>query len=288
MKKIFTLIITLLVLVGCSSGAIAKVSDGDTELITVADSTITKGNIFNMMRHQDLGTMIVDIAKTAVVNELVEVDQAIEDRAQELLDENKEYFGEAFENIILNSFESEQEFVELQLIPAAQQETLARWYFDDNFESIAQQQNPRRAIIITTDTVEDAQAVIEGLNADEDIEALVEEYGNPAANANAVTIASTSNVPQKVHDFVKSSVKGDMTNEPIEDATSDDVYVIKIVEDDVNEFIEEYFSIYVINANNMDTVFAHYFEELNFSVYDQLFYDSIKNNTELELFVPNN
>lgn len=127
MKKLISLLVVLIILTGCSSTAITSLSsEANKDIITVGDQTISANDIYGMMQHQNLSDSIIDQAVKTLIDNYVEVDETIEARAQELLEENKEYFGDSFETLILSQYETEEAFVEQQLIPAAKQENDTR------------------------------------------------------------------------------------------------------------------------------------------------------------------
>lgn len=289
MKKLITVLVLLLVVTGCTSNpASTSISDADTAIVTVNDKTVNKGQLYQMMKAQGIESTIVDLAKVTLVESLIEIDESIEARAQELLESNKEYLGDAFDQIIELNFGSVEEFVELQLIPAARQEALARIYFDENFDSIVAENKPREVMILSVDTTTDGNAIIKGLEAGEDVTGLLEEYGSENASSEPVIIASTSTVPAAMLTFIQEAEIDDISNEPIPDTSGDVYYVVKVLETDAEVLKEDYFSIYITNTSNMNAMYKYYFKKYNFNVYDQKLYDAIRNNKELGDFDPNN
>ncbi len=287
MKKLLISLSLLLLLVSCTTSAASiSLSDGDSKIVTVGEQAINKDAIFNMMKSQDLGSTIVEIAKVSLVNSLIEVDETIEKRAQELLESNREYFGESFESIVKTYYGSEEEFLETQLIPSAQQEALAKIYFEENFDKIVEENKPRQVIIVTTDSQEDAQSVIDAMNNDEDLTSVLEELKIDESYGEPVIIASTSSVPSEVLEFIQKGSIDDVTSEAILDKET--YYAVKILETDAETLKEDFFTIYVSVSTNLDTMYQHYFKKYKFNVYDQQIYDAIKNDETLEGFNPSN
>lgn len=287
MKKLISLLVVLVILTGCSSTAITSLSsEANKDIITVGDQTISANDIYGMMQHQNLSDSIIDQAVKTLIDNYVEVDETIEARAQELLEENKEYFGDSFETLILSQYETEEAFVEQQLIPAAKQEKMTRDYFEANFDSIINSQAPRLVYIIEVANNADANRVVEGLKADESIEDLVEKYGTDDAIAEQTIIATTSTVSDTVKAFVKDAEKGDISETPIAHGSRDTFYVVQIVESDANEFKDDFFAIYSTNNNNLDTVFIHFFKEFDFKIHDQFFYDAVKASDTTSPYLP--
>lgn len=287
MKKLLISLSLLLLLVSCTtSTASISLSDGESEIVTIGEQTINKDAIFNMMKSQDLGSTVVEIAKVTLVNSIIEVDETIEKRAQELLESNKEYFGESFESIVKNYYGSEEEFLETQLIPSAQQEALAKIYFEDNFDKIIAENKPRQVIIVTTESQDDAQSIIDAMENDEDLPALLEELKIDESYGEPVIIANTSSVPTDVLEFIQEGSIDDVTSEAILDEKT--YYAIKILETDAETLREDFFTIFVSVSTNLDTMYQDYFKKHKFNVYDQQIYDAIKNDETLEGYNPNN
>lgn len=287
MKKILLTLSVLLILVGCGTGASTNLNDASEVIITVGDVEINKGSIYTMMKNQDIAAIVVDLAKETLITSMVEVDDDINTRADELLEENKAYFGDYWETFIESNYESEQDFRDSELVVAAQQEQLARNYFDTNFEKIVEDQQPKYVRILGADTLDDANAIIDGLKNGEDVDDLNDEYGVPNSSSDPTVIASTSSLPEELLEFVLAGSKGDLFDTPVKDDTNNIYYMAQIVEDDVEEYREDFFRVYVTSANNLDTVFSYYFEEKNFKIHDQDIYDLVTSNPDLEPFYPN-
>ena len=65
MKKIISLLTILLILVGCSLNSSTQISDKDDVLFKIEDTSVTKGEVYNMLRYQQVGQIIINDAQNS-------------------------------------------------------------------------------------------------------------------------------------------------------------------------------------------------------------------------------
>ena len=122
MKKIISLLTILLILVGCSLNSSTQISDKDDVLFKIEDTSVTKGEVYNMLRYQQVGQIIINDAQNMLVESKVELTDEIRAEAQEMLEESKEQFGDYFEAYYGSG--DDEELLETVFIPAVRQRKL--------------------------------------------------------------------------------------------------------------------------------------------------------------------
>lgn len=289
MKKGLLIIFTALLLIGCTRNAETQISKKDDVIVIVNGKSITKGDVYTMMSHQDISTDIVNVAKDYLIDSKVEETEELKKEAQKFLSEQKTLLGEFFKTYYGEL--TDDELLEEYFIPAQKQVQLMKTYFDANKEAILEANKPLKYLELTFDTQEKAEQALTRIKANEDIKKVVEELGTKGANNQLeAAVGSTSTIPAIVSDYLKSDEAKQLTwiKTPLKDTTTQKYLLIKTVELDSTKLADEYREVFASEAANIDKVFTEEFKKADFKVYDQAIYDSINQNQELVNFKPNN
>ena len=289
MKKGLLIIFTALLLIGCTRNAETQISKKDDVIVIVNGKSITKGDVYTMMSHQDISTDIVNVAKDYLIDSKVEETEELKKEAQKFLSEQKTLLGEFFKTYYGEL--TDDELLKEYFIPAQKQVQLMKTYFDANKEAILEANKPLKYLELTFDTQEKADQALTRIKANEDIKKVVEELGTKGANNQLeAAVGSTSTIPAIVSDYLKSDEAKQLTwiKTPLKDTTTQKYLLIKTVELDSTKLADEYREVFASEAANIDKVFTEEFKKADFKVYDQAIYDSINQNQELVNFKPNN
>lgn len=289
MKKGLLIIFTALLLIGCTRNAETQISKKDDVIVIVNGKSITKGDVYTMMSHQDISTDIVNVAKDYLIDSKVEETEELKKEAQKFLSEQKTLLGEFFKTYYGEL--TDDELLKEYFIPAQKQVQLMKTYFDANKEAILEANKPLKYLELTFDTQEKAEQALTRIKANEDIKKVVEELGTKGANNQLeAAVGSTSTIPAIVSDYLKSDEAKQLTwiKTPLKDTTTQKYLLIKTVELDSTKLADEYREVFSSEAANIDKVFTEEFKKADFKVYDQAIYDSINQNQKLVNFKPNN
>ncbi len=289
MKKGLLIVFTTLLLIGCAQAPETQISNKDDVIVTVNGKSITKGDVYTMMSHQDISSDIINLAKDYLVDSKVEVTEELKKEAQKFLAEQKELLGEFFKTYYGEL--TDEELLEEYFIPAQKQVQLMKAYFDANKDAILEANKPLKYLELTFDTQEKAEQALTRIKANEDIKKVVEELGTKGANYQfEATVGSTSTIPAIVSEYLKSDEAKQLTwiKTPLKDTTTQKYLLIKTEELDSKKLMDEYRDVFASEAANIDKVFTEEFKNEDFRVYDQAIYDSIISNKELVNFKPNN
>ena len=291
MKKIISLLTILLILVGCSSNSSTQISDKDDVLFKIEDTSVTKGEVYNMLRYQQVGQIIINDAQNMLVESKVELTDEIRAEAQEMLEESKEQFGDYFEAYYGRG--DDEELLETVFIPAVRQRKLLENYFEDNKDTIISEADPVKLNILYYDSQETAQNAIDLLNDGKSIADVLDELGttsNHGVSREEPTVIAKNKLDDVVVRFIESEegLLKNFTKSPLMDVTEAKFYVVKLIEDDNEALTEEYKEVFLADQEAGSKVIVDLFKAANFEVYDQAIYDGIKANEQLSDFFPNN
>lgn len=291
MKKIISLLTILLILVGCSLNSSTQISDKDDVLFKIEDTSVTKGEVYNMLRYQQVGQIIINDAQNMLVESKVELTDEIRAEAQEMLEESKEQFGDYFEAYYGSG--DDEELLETVFIPAVRQRKLLENYFEDNKDTIISEADPVKLNILYYDSQETAQNAIDLLNDGKSIADVLDELGttsNHGVSREEPTVIAKNKLDDVVVRFIESEegLLKNFTKSPLMDVTEAKFYVVKLIEDDNEALTEEYKEVFLADQEAGSKVIVDLFKAANFEVYDQAIYDGIKANEQLSDFFPNN
>ena len=291
MKKIISLLTILLILVGCSSNSSTQITDKDDVLFKIEDTSVTKGEVYNMLRYQQVGQIIINDAQNMLVESKVELTDEIRAEAQEMLEESKEQFGDYFEAYYGRG--DDEELLETVFIPAVRQRKLLENYFEDNKDTIISEADPVKLNILYYDSQETAQNAIDLLNDGKSIADVLDELGttsNHGVSREKPTVIAKNKLDDVVVRFIESEegLLKNFTKSPLMDVTEAKFYVVKLIEDDNEALTEEYKGVFLADQEAGSKVIVDLFKAANFEVYDQAIYDGIKANEQLSDFFPNN
>lgn len=291
MKKIISLLTILLILVGCSLNSSTQISDKDDVLFKIEDTSVTKGEVYNMLRYQQVGQIIINDAQNMLVESKVELTDEIRAEAQAMLEESKEQFGDYFEAYYGRG--DDEELLETVFIPAVRQRKLLENYFEDNKDTIISEADPVKLNILYYDSQETAQNAIDLLNDGKSIADVLDELGttsNHGVSREEPTVIAKNKLDDVVVRFIESEegLLKNFTKSPLMDVTEAKFYVVKLIEDDNEALTEEYKEVFLADQEAGSKVIVDLFKAANFEVYDQAIYDGIKANEQLSDFFPNN
>lgn len=291
MKKILSILLVLMILVGCSSNSSTQITNKDEVLFKIEDEAVTKGDVYSMLRYQQIGQIIINDAQAKLVESKIELTDDLKQEAQTMLDESKSQLGEFFATYYGDS--DDETLIETVFLPATQQKKFLENYFAENQDSIIEEAKPKKVVLLTYETQETAQQVIDKLNAGSSLEDIITEFGannNAGFNTARESVLAESNLPTVVVDFLNSDEgkTKEYSKTPLVDASGTKYYVVKLVEDNASVLVDEYKASFLTDQAAANKVMVEYFKNANFEVYDQAIYDGIKATEQLKDFFPNN
>lgn len=285
MKKLLSLLLIVLLLVGCSNSGVSTISNADDIIFRIEDKEITRGTIYNMLRFQNIAPEIaITEAQKVLISSKVEQTAEIEEKAQENLDSARATFGDYFETRYGTG--TDEELLEDIFIPATLQQQFLEQEYETNTDKIIEESKPVKVHVLYFDTEQQAKDALEALNNDEEIAGVIAEFGSAQAGLNNAepTIVAKGNLPELVQTYLDSNepVTDEWSKQPIVDVNAS--YLVKPIELDSTLLVEEYRDIFLTDQVAVSNLMNEAFKNARFEVYDQAIYDAIKNNEQLQHF----
>lgn len=302
-KKSFGLTIAaLLVVAGCSSNQTTTVSNSNEAFFTVGDTTISKGDIYEYMKLQNLDSGIIAMAETDLVNQLVPVTDEMNATVDERIAADKELYGEETFNTMINyyGFADEQAYRDAYLTNIQITE-LTKQYVEENWDAMIEQYNPRKAVVLAfveessnteeTDTTsegdeattskaqQDAQAAYEALSSGEkDLQTVIDEYNLTADPEPVLYTTDDTSLTNLVRTYIQTNQVGYST--PVYDDSNGTptYYVVYLADIDPNNFKDEVLDELASYNDVAEASDQYYLKSNGFFVYDQMILDALRTN----------
>ena len=277
MKKLFILLSDVL-LAGCSSSYNTKVTDGSTKIISDKEVSVTKQDFYEYLVDNYGAEEVLNQALTAIAN----VEVTDEDKINELLNERIKSYDQYTDGGIDQyakdmGYASTEEYKEIVLLPDVKQELLREKYIDDNFDDLIKEFNVCSLKKIVVEKESSALSIIEKATDETAFDKLMDTYGTDSAeDLGIVTKNSTldDNLTSKLVDLSKVEKDG-VYSSAIK--LSDDTYAVIFVYDTDKEANKDnYLSTLTSNDDIITTVEGYYLNKYEFNVNEDKLKDAIK------------
>lgn len=260
-------------LAGCSD-AQAKLSDSSTTVVTIGDQSITKGDIYSLMVSTSGAGTVINDANKVISNEEVDVTDEMRATAESTLNEYKSMYGDSFIEYLEGNGLTEEEYVEQYLIPSLQAEQLTDKYIEAKWDTLIETYTPRKTTIISFESEDDANAALAELNdGSKDASTAASDHNGTTDGTEVITTESTD-IDSMVRTVVFSGSPDDgWTELPSSDGGT--YYVVKIEDDDPNNFKDEAVTALESIDEVSDNSTTYFFKKYGFHVYDITIYNAI-------------
>ena len=283
MKKLFVVLLAVLLLTGCSGNKTTSPTDGNSIVIKIGDKEITKNALYETMLY-NYGTNMVFLEAT----EMVLAQRAIfteEDtkKMEEDFAQLKETYGEEFAFWILYyGYASEEDYYEKAFMPSYRQKILADIYIRENLNTIAFEYQPYKvnyAFVMQDEEL--ANEIATALQNGASFEELSVSYSDEVAVDikvgallyKGMNYSATAYEPIYAFATTEKNV-GSYYNVEY-DSLTDAYYVVEIIANNVEEFEEDFIdALATSDSNILSKAIKHYFALDNFTIYDKWIYDS--------------
>ncbi len=286
MKKISILLCTfamLMTLAGCKD-AKADISDGKTKLVSFDGASVTKEDVYSILKSNSSSAVLNLIQKQLYDAENIKITNDMKKEAQKSLDEIKKSYknNKEFESALNSAgMKNEKEYLEKIAYPAQQQTALIKKYATDNKDDIFQKYHPVKASIIKCDKKENADKALKALKDKQNISDVAKKYGKAGdtLNGKEQIVFANSGISQVVYDKVSKTSKAGLINEVIADEATSSYYVVDVKSVDPKSYSEE--AIDAISSGAFDiknAMLEFYAKKYKLSIYDIDTYNQLNNS----------
>ena len=289
MKKL-TLIISILAIaltLSACGNKTANVSHNDV-LIQFGKNKITTSDLYYQMLEADKGaTVINQVAKYILDQEIETTDEIIAEAEKQLADIKVEMEGDLSSLMKSYGFETEEELLQ-QVIYSVKSDKLIDKYISTNLDSIYEQYKPFKAQMIyieinSTDdpdgeaAKQEAQLVVDLLKSGASFEEVSKEHSDKTSYGTETLYTTESTLDYNVLAYAQS-VSSPALSDIILNNNKTGYYVVKVTVTNKEQLKEDFISSLKNNSDFTSLVENSYFRDHNFQLYDILTYTYIDNN----------
>lgn len=278
MKKILLLLITGLLLVGCSSAHLEAYSN--EPLFTINGTTVTEEDVFNSM-HLSAGSLqVVRVeAQKILLNQLVDEDDNFDTRVTEALDEIKESLGDNFDLFLSeNGFEDEADYIEKILKDSIKMDTLLTSLMDEDYDSL-KTFRPREVRIVEVEE-SNAKAAYDLAKEGTDLETVAEEYGKTASlyDGTPIIVSEKSSLNTDPLNALLNSTEIGLVDGAIPASSGSSHFILEVIELDADVLKDKAIESFIQDSQLAESYIAKAFVDHDFKLYDQTLYDRFREN----------
>lgn len=289
MKKLFPLLglSSLLILGGCSDGS-TTISYENDAIITVGSNSITHGEVYEVLKVSGNVTPVIDALKTQIIEVAVPVTEEVEALAQAELTTAKETIDDEDEWTAFLSdsgYENEDDFYETTVLPTVRKNLITTNYITTFWETFNSSYSPIKLEVIAIDNEEDATTAYEEWTNGTEFEDL-KSYANVTEVDSAEHVYFSSDFSTATLTAINETEVGEVVDFIGNDASLTNYYLIRVVENDVDEFLEDAISAIesstTTNADGLtveEEAIAYYLAEIDYAIHDATIYAYLISNS---------
>lgn len=279
-NKSLLLLCTTLLLTGCS-GAIADVENSDQALITIGDTTITKGQEYDCLKTSNGSTLTMELIKQDIYKKEVKVTKAMKKKAQEQIDSYKESMEDFESQIQSLGYSDADEYMEKVLIPSLQAEALQSDYFTEAKADIKKEYKPSKAQIIECSTKKNAKKALKALKEGKTVEEVATQYAAEEATYTGdetIVTTKTESLPTRLINQLYKADKNGVIDEVFANDGESTTYVAVLVTNTYKDLKEDLATELSSDSDVSNACLVYYLKKYNFEVHDQIIFDTLKAN----------
>lgn len=274
MKKILLIIGSLSLLVGCTSGS-ADIKDRDDMLVKVGDTTITKGQIYDMMFVANGANQIINDTVKKITDTEVEVTEELTEKAKSIVEMQKTIYQDQFAAMMVSGgYKDEQDYIDRAIMPSLKVEALVGKYVTENQASIFETYKPRKVQVMAFAEETLANEALTQINGGS-VFLTVATDKKSTVDANEKVVTSKSEYPLDVKLFIENATEPS-TSEVIFDEEGSSYYIVKVTNTDPTSFVEDSTKAIASIQEISEKALTHYISSYSLEVFDQNLYDQIK------------
>lgn len=284
MKKVSLLLCAfamLITLAGCKD-AKANISDGKTKLVTINKTSISKNDLYGVLKSNSSSAVLNLIQKQLYELEKIEITDAMKKESQKNIDEIKKSYksDKEFKEALQNAgMKDENDYLNKIAYPAQQRAELIKKYAKDNKNKVFEKYHPVKASVIKCDKKDNADQALKALNEKQNIDEVSKRFGkkDEVSNGKEQIVFANSGISQVVYDKISQTSKAGLVNEVIADEATSSYYVIYIHSVDPNSYSNEAIDAISNGAYDItNDMLKFYADKYKLEIYDIDAYNQLK------------
>lgn len=270
----------LLLLAGCAGGS-TSVPEGSQVIMTIGDQKLTKEKEYTLMKESSGPQTALNLVNKQICDKEIGQTDEVKAEAQKMLDDyaSVEGFDEQLKSI---GYESKEDYMKEVLIPNIQAQELKKKYFVDAKEDIITEFDPVLAVIIQTDSEDNANKALDALKNGDDAGKVGAQYAPEDAeytgSEQIITTLDTA-LPTTLLNAIQDAGKDGVLDQVFTNDTSTDnkkYYVASVVSTDYDKNLSKIQDALASNQTISNDSQVYYLKKYDFEVHDQYLFDYFK------------
>jgi len=278
MKKLIKILASALILISvaaCSKDTTADLSDGDSVLFTVGDNQVTKSEIYNTMKKQNISALVYENINNEIYDAKVTLTDDQIQAAEDQFADEKLMYGDSFEQTVqYYGYSDIDDYYDRVILANEKQKVLVSDYIDSNLETYQEKYDPKTAIILSYTEKENAQAALDMLKDGTSLSDMQSETNYLGSLEPTLITKVSTDVSTSVLTAIENIKQPEIFANVIEDSTNNTFYVLKVVSTDFEDVKDLLVTNLQSNSDELSNIIESYIDEMGLDIYDQDLYDS--------------
>ncbi|WP_276931364.1 hypothetical protein [Dubosiella newyorkensis] len=277
------LMLSALLLSGCSSEHTTSITDANEKVMTIGDVSVTKGQEYDLLKTSNGPVQVITMAQNVIYDKEVPVNEEMKKQAEDqfkLIAENNE---KVVDQIVNLGYKDKQDYIDKVLLPSVQAQALMKKYFVDDAETIELQYKPSIAQVIQCDTKENANQALQALKDGKTAQEVAEQYGLDSSSytgSEELVTTNDSALPTRLINALNSASEAGVMPEVYETEDSNTAYYVAVlVSNDYDENVDRIADTLGSDSSMAKSCLVYYLTKYDFEVFDQELFDYYKQNT---------
>ena len=271
-----------LMLTGCS-GATATISDKDKTIMTIGNTTYTKGDEYDLLKISTGTDLTMELVKQSIYKKEVKVTKSMKKKAQKQIDNYKENMSDFNDQIKSLGYNSTDAYMNKVLIPSLQASELTEKYFTDAKKDIQKKYKPSKARIIQCENKATAKKALKALKNGTDPEEVAKQYMVDSAKYSGketLVTTKTTDVSTRLINTLYKTKKAGVIDEVFTNESSGTTYayVAVLVTNSYKDIKDEVYTSLSSDDDITKASLVYYLKKYNFEVHDQDVFNNLKAN----------
>lgn len=271
-----------LMLTGCS-GATATISDKDKTIMTIGNTTYTKGDEYDLLKISTGTDLTMELVKQSIYKKEVKVTKSMKKKAQKQIDNYKENMSDFNDQIKSLGYNSTDAYMNKVLIPSLQASELTEKYFTDAKKDIQKKYKPSKARIIQCENKATAKKALKALKNGPGPEEVAKQYMVDSAKYSGketLVTTKTTDVSTRLINTLYKTKKAGVIDEVFTNESSGTTYayVAVLVTNSYKDIKDEVYTSLSSDDDITKASLVYYLKKYNFEVHDQDVFNNLKTN----------
>ena len=283
MKKTPILLVCAAMMLSACSGATATIKDKDEAIMTIGNTTYTKGDEYDLLKISTGTDLTMELVKQAIYKQEVEVTKEMKEKAQEQVNNYKENMENFDKQIHSLGYKNSKQYMNKVLIPSLQASELTEKYFTDAKKDIQNTYKPSKARIIQCENKATAKKALKALKNGTDPEEVAQQYMVDSAKYSGketLVTTKTTDLSTRLINTLSKTKKAGVIDEVFTNESSGTTYayVAVLVSNTYKDIKDDVYTTLSSDDDVTKACLVYYLKKYNFEVHDQDVFNNLKTN----------